>query len=129
MMAKILVVDDTPCMINFYVEVLESAGYHVYSARGGYEALELGVALEPDLIVTDYQMPDMDGLQLVTALRELPLFCDTPIIMRSANSDPALPQQALAAGCALFLPKQAPLTELRASVRLLLTPCAASARH
>lgn len=68
-MKHVLVVDDEPGMLGLLSRVLSSAGYRVTAAPGGPAALAVLDSEEIDLIVTDYQMPNMNGRQLIAALR------------------------------------------------------------
>ncbi len=61
---KILVVDDEPCILHVLALKLQNAGYDVVTAADGEEALELSLSEDPHLIIADYQMPYMNGLQL-----------------------------------------------------------------
>ncbi len=66
---KILVVDDEPCILHILALKLRNAGYTVITAADGEEGLELSLSEGPDLIIADYQMPYMDGLQLCSEHR------------------------------------------------------------
>ena len=68
-LSKILVVDDEPCILHILALKLRNAGYTVLTAADGEEALELSLSENPHLIIADYQMPYMDGLQLCCELR------------------------------------------------------------
>lgn len=67
---RVLLVDDDPSMVLVVQKLLSQAGHIVAIARNGQEALELAFKFRPDMLVTDWMMPKMDGLQLVKALRE-----------------------------------------------------------
>jgi DNA-binding response OmpR family regulator len=69
MAARILVVDDDPDILDLLRMHLSSAGYEVRTARDGIEAGYRVLSEPPDLIITDVNMPDMDGFELVAALR------------------------------------------------------------
>src|SRR5262245_40836461 len=66
---RILVVDDSESLRDFFQLVLAEAGYDVVTASSGEEGLEKTKALKPDLILLDFIMPGMDGLELLTRLR------------------------------------------------------------
>lgn len=78
---KILVVDDEPHIVYILQTKLQSAGFEVALARNGVEALEMAEQFAPALVVTDYNMPQMDGLQLSLRLAQLAATADTPVIM------------------------------------------------
>ena len=68
-MARILVIDDDPCIRHLLRAVLECQGYSVVEAKNGNEGLQRYRAEPTDLVITDIQMPVMDGLQMIRELR------------------------------------------------------------
>jgi CheY-like chemotaxis protein len=82
----VLVVDDEIHIVHVVAIKLRNNGYEVISADNGAEALELALRDKPDIIVTDYQMPVMTGLELVDNLRRHEETKDTPVIMLTARS-------------------------------------------
>jgi len=82
----VLVVDDEIHIVHVVAIKLRNNGYEVISADNGAEALELAIRDKPDIIVTDYQMPVMTGLELVDNLRRNEETKDTPVIMLTARS-------------------------------------------
>jgi CheY-like chemotaxis protein len=98
-MCTILLVDDEPELLELYTEVLEQMDHRVITAHNGSEALELAHSRRPDLVVTDWQMPRMDGVELCERLVQDEELHDVPVIMHSAASDPHAP------GVQAFLPK------------------------
>ncbi len=87
---RILVVDDSPLARSLFEGILRGNGYEVATAEGGYEALEYLRARACDLVVTDIDMPDMDGWTLITALHQDPTLATLPIIVVTAKEDPAV---------------------------------------
>ncbi len=81
----VLVVDDEIHIVHVVAIKLRNNGYEVISADNGAEALELAIRDKPDIIVTDYQMPVMTGLELVDNLRRHEETKDTPVIMLTAR--------------------------------------------
>jgi DNA-binding response OmpR family regulator len=79
---RILVVEDEERVLNFIRSKLRASGYEVLTAGNGLEALEQARAQEPDLIVLDLLMPEMDGLEM---LKELRSFSTVPVIIVSAK--------------------------------------------
>ena len=82
----VLVVDDEVHIVYIVAIKLRNNGYEVISADNGAEALELALREKPDIIVTDYQMPVMTGLELVEKLRQHEETKDMPVIMLTARS-------------------------------------------
>jgi two-component system alkaline phosphatase synthesis response regulator PhoP len=89
---KVLVVDDEIHIVHVVAIKLRNNGFEVISADNGAEGLKLALAEKPDIIVTDYQMPVMTGLELVEKLRQNEDTKDTPVVMLTARSF-AIPQQ------------------------------------
>ncbi len=86
MTKKILVADDEVHIIHVVAIKFRNNGYEVISADNGAEAYELACKEKPDIIVTDYQMPVMTGLELVEKLRENDQTKDIPVILLTARS-------------------------------------------
>ncbi len=82
---KILVCDDEPHIVHVVAAKLRNAGFEVLTASDGAEALSAAQQHRPDLVITDYQMPFMSGLELCTKLREDKVLCNTPAIMLTAR--------------------------------------------
>jgi CheY-like chemotaxis protein len=83
---KILVVDDEIHIVHVVAIKLRNNGYEVISAENGSEAFELACEERPDMIVTDYQMPVMTGLELVEKLRQCDQTKNTPVILLTARN-------------------------------------------
>ena len=83
---KVLVVDDEIHIVHVVAIKLRNNGYEVISADNGAEAFELACEEKPDIIVTDFQMPVMSGLELVEKLRQRDDTKDIPVIMLTARS-------------------------------------------
>ena len=89
-------------MVTF---TLKSAGYNVIEATDGMDGLEKAKAKAVDLILTDQNMPRMDGLTLVKSLRALPQYATTPILMLTTESSDTMKSQGRAAGATGWLVK------------------------
>jgi len=76
-----LVVDDSMLIRHTVCRFLETRGFHVESATNGSEALEMLGTLRPDIIVTDLQMPKMDGSALIKALQSRPETAAIPVVV------------------------------------------------
>jgi CheY-like chemotaxis protein len=83
---KVLVVDDEIHIVHVVAIKLRNNGYEVVTADNGAEAFEVARSEKPDIIVTDYQMPVMTGLELVRKLRQIPQTKDIPVILLTARS-------------------------------------------
>jgi two-component system alkaline phosphatase synthesis response regulator PhoP len=83
---KVLIVDDEIHIVHVVAIKLRNNGYDVLSADNGAEAFELACKEKPDIIVTDFQMPVMTGLELVEKLRQRQETKDIPVIMLTARN-------------------------------------------
>ncbi|MFB0525151.1 MAG: response regulator [Phycisphaerae bacterium] len=83
---KVLVVDDEIHIIHVVAIKLRNNSYEVISADNGAQAFELACEEKPDVIVTDFQMPGMTGLQLVEKLRQCEQTRDIPVILLTARN-------------------------------------------
>jgi CheY-like chemotaxis protein len=81
----ILVADDESHILNVVSLKLTNAGFTVFTAVDGQEALELATAHRPDLLITDYHMPQLSGLELCQRLRQNPSTSAIPTIMLTAR--------------------------------------------
>ncbi|TVO59763.1 response regulator [Denitromonas halophila] len=105
MSKNILAIDDSASirqMVNF---TLKSAGYHVVDAVDGRDGLERAKSQQFDLVLTDQNMPRMDGLALIRALREMPAYQRTPILMLTTESSDEMKLQGRAAGATGWMVK------------------------
>jgi two-component system, chemotaxis family, chemotaxis protein CheY len=105
MSKSILVVDDTRSMRAMVASVLQGAGYEVAEAGDGVEALELARNRVFDLVVTDHNMPRMDGVTLVRELRSLPNYDPVALIVLSTEVSPELKQKGRDAGATGWMAK------------------------
>jgi signal transduction histidine kinase/CheY-like chemotaxis protein len=101
----LLIVDDVSTSRLLLSDILEPLGFKVLTAKNGQQGLQLAVQNKPDLILTDLFMPIKTGFTLVSELRQLKDFAQTPIIGVSASSFEQVEKQSRAAGCNAFLTK------------------------
>lgn len=116
----ILLVEDEERVASFVVKGLEAEGYAVEHVATGVEALARIRADEPDLIVLDLTLPDIDGLELLRVLREGGLA--VPVIILTARGDVDDHVQALEVGADDYLNKPFHFDELVARLRAHLRP-------
>ena len=125
MSKKILVADDEAHILHVVSMKLRNAGYEVLTAEDGEEAYELCSAEEPDLLITDYQMPLMTGLELCTLLRGQEGTREIPAIMLTARGVDIEPEEMEAARISRVLGKPFSPREVLAKVNELLAPAGA----
>jgi two-component system chemotaxis response regulator CheY len=105
-MAKtILAVDDSASIRQMVAFTLKSSGYEVVEAVDGMDGLEKAKSKSFNLILTDQNMPRMDGVTLVKSLRALSQYKTTPILMLTTESSDAMKAQGRAAGATGWLVK------------------------
>ena len=107
----ILVADDESHILHVVSLKLRNAGFRVLTARDGQEALDLASVEHPDLIITDYHMPQLSGLELCQRLRENPATAGIPTIMLTARGYSLEPSDTEQNGilrmiCKPFSPRQ-----------------------
>ncbi|HEV7434661.1 MAG TPA: response regulator [Pseudorhizobium sp.] len=105
MTASILTVDDSASIRLTTRVALSNAGYTVTEAVDGQDGLAKLNSGQFDLIVTDLNMPNMDGLTMIRELRKLPAHTGVPVIFLTTESDAEMKQQAKAAGATGWLTK------------------------
>jgi CheY-like chemotaxis protein len=115
----VLLVDDNESMRRLVRHLFESAGFICEECKDGAEAVEKATRLKPDIIVLDYSMPVMNGIQAAQLLKgKLP---EVPILMFSLYASAALAELAMAAGVAAVVSKEESATHLIAKAHALLS--------
>ncbi|HLA36281.1 MAG TPA: response regulator [Rhodocyclaceae bacterium] len=105
-MAKtILAVDDSASIRQMVAFTLKSSGYEVVDAVDGMDGLEKAKTKSFSLVITDQNMPRMDGLTLIKSLRAMAQYKTTPILMLTTESSDAMKQQGRAVGATGWLVK------------------------
>ena len=119
-MKRILVVDDARLVRSYYRGILEKHGYQVDEALNGLEALEKLLLASFDLLIVDVNMPKMDGLTFLRAVRkgEAPM-CSTPALMTSTEAKPQDKEEGRLAGANFYLVKPITADALIGHVDLL----------
>lgn len=115
--AMILVVEDEKAIRNFMKISLTTQGYKVLESSNGNDGIALFMSYNPDLIVLDLGLPDMDGIDIIRTIRQ---FKETPIIIVSARGQDRDKIEALDLGADDYLSKPFSMGELLARVRVLL---------
>lgn len=102
---RILAVDDSRTIRDLLALALTSAGYEVTLAENGQQGVDLLDEVAPDAIISDINMPELDGFGLVQAVRAHPRHAATPILMLTTESAPDLKARARAAGATGWIVK------------------------
>jgi two-component system chemotaxis response regulator CheY len=116
MSRSVLVVDDDATLRTLLTAVFSGAGLRVLSAADGLEALDILDGDSVDIVVTDGQMPGMDGAQLVAALRARPDTAEIPVLLCTGSCLGDVVATAETAGVTRVLPKPMRPKELLAAV-------------
>lgn len=105
MSKHILIVDDSASIRQMVEVTLKSSNYRVTAAKDGQEAYELCQKNSYDFVLTDQNMPRMDGLTLIKSLRGLPSYQATPIVVLTTEASDAMKAQGRAAGATGWMVK------------------------
>ena len=101
----ILVADDESHILHVVSLKLRNAGFRVLTARDGQEALEIATQQRPDLLITDYHMPQLSGLELCQRLKQDPATAGIPAIMLTARGYHLEPDDTVQSGILRMLSK------------------------
>jgi len=112
---RVLVVEDDPGLQRFLVSCLKKLGYLVVPAATGAEALSLARSHNPDLVLLDLGLPDLDGLEVLKGIRT---FSQVPVVILSARNQERVKAEALDAGADDYLTKPFGVVELAARLRV-----------
>ncbi|HWL79862.1 MAG TPA: response regulator [Roseomonas sp.] len=122
MTKTILTVDDSASLRQMVRMTLSGAGYAVLEAEDGVDGLAKAKSAAADMVVTDLNMPRMNGLALIQELRKLPAYRGVPIIFLTTESDAGMKAQAKAAGATGWITKPFQQDQLLTVVKKVLGP-------
>jgi len=109
---KILVVDDSALVRNMMKQGLSQQGFEILTANDGQEGYDAAVEYEPDLVITDFNMPKMNGRELTRALKSRETLVDIPVLMLTAADSDTDQRKGKHAGVSAFLSKPFPPDKL-----------------
>lgn len=119
-MAKILIVDDQPDVRDMLRRRLSSLGHSIIVEADGAAGLHTARVTEPDLIVLDWMMPEMTGIEVCEQLRADPRFAATVIIMLTSRTEPDDLRRGARAGATQYIAKPFSVREVASRVQLAL---------
>jgi two-component system, chemotaxis family, chemotaxis protein CheY len=119
-MKRILAVDDSASIRQMVSFTLRKAGYEVVEAVDGKDGLTKATGEKFDLIITDLNMPNMDGIQLITAARKVPGYSFTPILMLTTESQAEKKDAGRKAGATGWIVKPFDAAQLMAAAQKLI---------
>ena len=121
MTARILCVEDNPQNMRLVRKILCNAGYEILEAETGLMALDVAAQQKPDLILMDVNLPDIDGLEATSRLKNYDYLKNIPVIALTANAMHGDRERCLQAGCSGYVPKPITKSELLNTVAHFLT--------
>lgn len=116
MAIKLLVIDDDSAVTDLLSLLLKSQGFEVFATNNSADGLGMIRELQPDLVILDLMMPEMDGWEVCRSVRQ---FSQVPIIILSALNDPSMIASVLDAGADDYLTKPTPSRVLVAHINRL----------
>jgi two-component system chemotaxis response regulator CheY len=126
MTARVLIVDDSRSLRRMIYAALAQDGYEILEGQDAEQALAVVQTSPPDLVITDINMPGMDGLSLIRFLRALPEFRFTPVLVLTTEWGEEMKRRGLAAGATGWIVKPFNPEQLRRLVGQLLWKKAAA---
>jgi len=105
MSAKILYIEDNADNRLLVRRILMVEGYEIFEAEDGVTGIEIALREQPDLVLMDMNLPEIDGYELTKRMREKSVLKDTPIIAMTANVMHGDREKTLEAGCDGYIPK------------------------
>ncbi|WP_198805886.1 PAS domain-containing protein [Leptolyngbya sp. BL0902] len=120
----VLLAEDNEANISTITSYLEARGYRLIVARNGLEAVNLAITAQPDVVLMDIQMPDLDGLDAIRQIRQHPTLTAVPIIALTALAMPIDEERCLIAGANQYLRKPVHLKHLCQRITVLLAQAA-----
>jgi len=117
---QILYVEDNPQNLRLVRKFLAMAGYDMIEAMNGLTGLAVAAKEQPDLILMDLNLPDIDGLEATSRLKAQPELAHIPVIALTANAMHGDRERCLEAGCDGYIPKPITKSELLNTIAMLL---------
>lgn len=119
-MTRVLIAEDEPAIVQSLEFLLQEAGYEVYAAANGAQALELAVSHRPHLVLLDVMLPIVDGFEVCRSLRANRDLCDTRVLMLTARGREHEMAHGLALGADAYMTKPFATKELMRCVAELM---------
>ncbi|HHN64584.1 MAG TPA: response regulator [Nitrospirae bacterium] len=117
---RILVVDDDSVTRKLLGMYLKSKGYEVTYAENGLDALEKLGQTDVNIVLTDLNMPYMDGIEFTRSMKKEPLYSHIPVLMVTTEADKDEKERAMQAGADAYLVKPVTADQINETVRMLL---------
>lgn len=120
MTAQILYIEDNPLNMRLVRKLLNSMGYEMIEAMDGQTGMEMVRQHQPDLVLVDVNLPDIDGLEVTTRLKQEARYAHIPFIALTANAMHGDRERCLEAGCDGYLAKPVARLELKNTLQYFL---------
>lgn len=120
MPARILCIEDNPQNMRLVRKILNSAGYTVIEAEDGETGVKRAFEMKPSLVLTDINLPDIDGFEVTRRIKGNPDLTSIPVIALTANAMHGDRERCLEAGCEGYVPKPITKNELLNTVSFFL---------
>ncbi|MBC8100171.1 MAG: response regulator [Armatimonadetes bacterium] len=118
---KILYIQDEPLNTRSLHNMLKFSGYDVTIAQTGNDGIEMAQIVQPDVILLDLDLPNIDSFEVAKRLRDQSIFNHVPIMVLSAHASPQARRDAFAAGCNSYITKPTGSIELMRRLQQYLT--------
>jgi len=120
MVTRILYVEDNPLNMRLVRKILKSLGYEMLEAIDGLSGVDIAINEQPDIILMDINLPDIDGIEATTRLKQEDSTRNIPIIALTANTMYGDKERFLEAGCDAYLAKPVSKLELQNTIAIFL---------
>ena len=121
-MAKILIIDDDPAMRKLVTVLMRSLSHEIIEAVDGITGISLAISKTPDLIICDYHMPGVNGLDALISIRKESILKNTPVIITSTGINKQTEGVYKKLGVSYCLTKPVDIVELRTKIEQALSP-------
>jgi DNA-binding response OmpR family regulator len=119
---SVMIIEDEPDTAEMFAEMMRLSGFHVRKAAGSSAAIYMISQEKPDVVVLDWMLPDVSGLEVLRYLRREPGLEQIPVIMVSAKTMPIDINMGMEAGASVYLPKPVAFDELLKAVEQAIQP-------
>ena len=120
-MSTILIVEDNEKNMKLVRDILQHQGHATLEAVNGRDGVTMATTLQPDLILMDIQLPDIDGIQALREIRNVPALDAVPVVAVSASVMPDEQHKIVSSGFDAFITKPINLKQFRETVQRFLT--------
>lgn len=121
MQPKILYIEDNETHSRLVRKMLEPMGYFILDAEDGFQGIAVAARERPDLVLLDFNLPDLDGFEVISRLRSDSTLSEIPVIAVTASTNGCTEMQFFAAGFDAFVPKPVDRSRLIKTIQTMLS--------